>query len=146
MYIPPGSAALFLPCNGPTLRGVCGMLRHFGDGQQSKLRCICRSLHALHCTIADGWLKLKTKVLPEQQGPIRRRWSPLALSQTPAAKLQVYGHGLVCCMECLFSSQLALIPIYTAWWTETQVCEQLAQGCTWSGAAGTRTSVAGPTP
>jgi len=41
------------------------------------------------------------------------------------------------------------VPIYTAWWTEAQVCEQLAQGRSWSGAAGTRTcdlSVASPIP
>ena len=39
--------------------------------------------------------------------------------------------GLVCHVECQFNSQLAPVPIYTAWWTEAQVCdcEQLAQGC-----------------
>jgi len=33
--------------------------------------------------------------------------------------------GLVCRVERLFSSQLAPVPIYTAWWTEAHVCEQL---------------------
>jgi len=37
--------------------------------------------------------------------------------------------GLVCRVECVFSSQLAPVPIYTAWWTEAYVCEQLAQSC-----------------
>jgi len=37
--------------------------------------------------------------------------------------------GLVCHVECLFSSQLMPVPIYTAWWTEAHVCEQLAQSC-----------------
>jgi len=31
----------------------------------------------------------------------------------------------VCRVECLFSSQLAPVPIYTAWWTEADLCEQL---------------------
>jgi len=35
---------------------------------------------------------------------------------------------LVCHVECLFSSQLVPVPIHTAWWTEADVCEQLAQG------------------
>ena len=30
-------------------------------------------------------------------------------------------------MEYLFSSKLTPVPIYTAWWTEVHVCEQLAQ-------------------
>jgi len=29
----------------------------------------------------------------------------------------------------MLSSQLAPVPIYTAWWTEAHVCEQLAQSC-----------------
>ena len=44
---------------------------------------------------------------------------------------------LVCRVECQFSARLAPVPIYTAWWTEEHVCEQLVQRCTWSGAAGT---------
>jgi len=35
----------------------------------------------------------------------------------------------VCRVECLFSFQLAPVPIYTAWWTEAHICEQLDQGC-----------------
>ena len=37
------------------------------------------------------------------------------------------GRGLG--RERLFSSPLVPVPIYTAWWTEARVCEQLAQGC-----------------
>jgi len=33
----------------------------------------------------------------------------------------------MCRVECLISSQLAPVPIYTACWTEAHVCEQLAQ-------------------
>jgi len=35
----------------------------------------------------------------------------------------------VCRVEFLFSSQLAPVPLYTAWWTEAHVCEELAQSC-----------------
>jgi len=37
--------------------------------------------------------------------------------------------ALVCRVEWLFSSQLIPVPIYTAWWTEAHVCEQLAKSC-----------------
>ena len=37
-------------------------------------------------------------------------------------KLQVHEHGDVCRVECLFSSQLAPVPIYTAWYVCVCVC------------------------
>jgi len=46
--------------------------------------------------------------------------------------------GLVCRMECLFSSQLVPVPIYTAWWTcrsviwnEAEATER-KQWCRWA--------------
>ena len=50
----------------------------------------------------------------------------IALSQTPATTS--YKSMATVSLECLFSSQFALVPIYTPWWTESHVCEQLAQG------------------
>jgi len=51
----------------------------------------------------------------------------IALSQTPAKTASKFMNtGLVCRVVCPFSSQLTPVPIYTAWWTEAHVCEQLA--------------------
>jgi len=54
----------------------------------------------------------QTKVLPEPQGSTGRRWSPFQLpSARHQPKLQVHGHA-ASRVGCLFSSQLAPVPIY----------------------------------
>jgi len=69
------------------------------------------------------WLKTK-KNFPSHKGPLGdadlRFNSPQPQPDT-SRSCKSTDTGLVCRVGCLFSSQLAPVPIYTAWWTEA-VC------------------------
>jgi len=74
------------------------------------ISCIKFNLH-FHCLVNAKKLKAKSFL-----GATRAHWAALisvsiALSQTPA---EAASPRLVCRVECLFSSQLAPVPIYTA--------------------------------
>ena len=47
---------------------------------------------------------------------------------SPQPKLQFHGHE-ASCVAWSACGVLTPVPIYTAWWTEARVCEQLAQSC-----------------
>ena len=55
---------------------------------------------------------IKSKV-SRSSGPYRATLIFVSIALKP--KLQVCGHGAMCHVECQFSSQLAPVPIYTAW-------------------------------
>ena len=79
-------------------------------------------------TVAPGRAKLKLKSFPSHKGPLGGAYLSFCSPQPDTSRsCKSTDMGLVCREECLFSSQLALVPIYTAWWTEANVCEQLAQ-------------------
>jgi len=67
------------------------------------------ALKAYEFAQASSLLKLKS--FPSYSSPFLL----VALSYSHQPKLQVRGHGAMCRLECLFSSQLAPVPIYTAW-------------------------------
>jgi len=73
----------------------------------------------------------KAKVLPEPQGTTGALISvSVAVSQIDTSQsCKSADTGLVCRVECMFSSELTPVPSYTTWWTEAHVCEQLAQSC-----------------
>ena len=68
----------------------------------------------------------KAKVLPTPKGPLGgadlRFNSPQPDTRWSCKSTDT---GLVCCVQCLFSSELLPVPIYTAWWQKQQSVRNL---------------------
>jgi len=76
-------------------------------------------------------LELKLKSFPSHNSPYGGAdlhfYSPQPHTIWLQCNCKSTDMELVCFLEYLFSSQLVPVPIYTAWWQEAHMCEQLFQ-------------------